>query len=181
MVSVKSTTYTIPTAPTAYIPSINNRNNQSGANNTALFNQFFTLTAPAVNPVIDGFNNVAGWTNKPDQNLFERLASGILHFCGVPNIETKTLHEVQGGYQQFKTNGNDRFAEQAASFQIANELYQRALLKNGIGELVDVVKNEKGETVQQHQSQCSPPLRKLPPAGHEGRMVRWRLLVPGKL
>ena len=148
MVSVKSTTYTVPTA---YIPSINNRNNQSGANNTALFNQFFTLTAPAVNPVIDGFNNVAGWTNKPDQNLFERLASGILHFCGVPNIETTTLHEVQGGYQEHVRNKNPEFAEQAASFQIANELYQRALLKNGIGELVDVVKNEKGETVQQHQ------------------------------
>ena len=134
MVSVKSTTYTIPTA---YIPSINNRNNQSGANNTALFNQFFTLTAPAVKPVIDGFNNVAGWTNKPDQNLFERLASGILHFCGVPNIETTTLHEVQGGYQEHVRNKNPEFTEQAASFQIANELYQQALLKNGIGELVD--------------------------------------------
>ena len=137
MVSVKSTTYTIPTAPTAYIPSINNRNNQSGANNTALFNQFFTLTAPAVKPVIDGFNNVAGWTNKPDQNLFERLASGILHFCGVPNIETTTLHEVQGGYQEHVRNKNPEFTEQAASFQIANELYQQALLDNGIGELVD--------------------------------------------
>jgi hypothetical protein len=177
MVSVKSTTYTIPTA---YIPSINNRNNQSGANNTALFNQFFTLTAPAVNPVIDGFNNVAGWTNKPDQNLFKRLASGILHFCGVPNIETTTLHEVQGGYQEHVRNKNPEFTEQAASFQIANELYQQALLDNGIGELVNV-KNEKGQTVQQHQMTVWDQIRTFWPGtqnkiretikGYEGKKV----------